>query len=103
MLFTAVSARESGERRRSAGVGGMTQTSEPVSMRNHVLVCHVSYVKQATWGKAGRTSCRKCLPAYSFVQLQGSFLAASPNLLWYQQSACCWESVGEGLRDGAGV
>ena len=39
VLFTAVSARESGERRRSAGAGGMTQTSEPVSMRNRVLVC----------------------------------------------------------------
>ena len=38
VLFMAVSARESGERRRSAGVGGMTQTSETVSMMNCVLV-----------------------------------------------------------------
>ena len=39
VLLTAVSVRGSGERRRSAGVGGMTLTSEPVSAKNRVLVC----------------------------------------------------------------
>ena len=45
VLLTAVRVRGSGERRRSAGVGGITLTSEPVSTRNRVLVwvgspCH---------------------------------------------------------------
>ena len=39
VLFTAVSARGSGERRWSAGVGGMTLTPEPVSIRKRVWVC----------------------------------------------------------------
>ena len=39
VLFTAVSASGSGERLRSAGVGGITLTSEPVSIRKDVLVC----------------------------------------------------------------
>ena len=39
VLFTATSVCGSGKRLRLAGVGGMTLTSEPVSMRNFVLVC----------------------------------------------------------------
>ena len=39
VLLTAERVRGSGERRRSAGVGGMTLTSEPVSTRKRVLVC----------------------------------------------------------------
>ena len=39
VLFTAVSESGSGERLRSAGVGGITLTSEPVSIRKDVLVC----------------------------------------------------------------
>ena len=39
VLLTAVSVRGSVERRRSAGVGGITLTSEPVSTRNCILVC----------------------------------------------------------------
>ena len=39
VLLTVMRVRESGERRRSAGVGGMTLTSDPVSTRNVVLVC----------------------------------------------------------------
>ena len=34
MLLTAERVSGSGERRRSAGVGGMTLTSEPVSTKN---------------------------------------------------------------------
>ena len=36
VLLTAVSASGSSERRRSAGVGGMALTSEPVSTRKRV-------------------------------------------------------------------
>ena len=39
VLLTARSVRGSGERLRSAGVGGITLTSEPVSIRNLVFVC----------------------------------------------------------------
>ena len=39
VLFTATSVRGFGKRLRSAGVGGMTLTSQPLSMRNFVLVC----------------------------------------------------------------
>ena len=45
--LTAVRVHGSGKRFRSAGVGGMTLTSEPVSTRNHVLVC-VSVTEKAT-------------------------------------------------------
>ena len=38
VLLTAVNASGSGERLRSAGVGGMTLTSEPVSTRKRVWV-----------------------------------------------------------------
>ena len=44
VLFTAVSASGSGECLRSAGVGGIMQTSKPVSIRKDVLVC-VSLMK----------------------------------------------------------
>ena len=38
VLFTAMSVRGSTEHRRSAAVGGMTLTSEPVLTRNRVFV-----------------------------------------------------------------
>ena len=39
VLLTVLRARGSGERRRSAAVGGMTLTSDPVSTKNVVFVC----------------------------------------------------------------
>ena len=39
MLFTAMRVRDSGELRRSVGVGGITLTLEPVSTKIRVLVC----------------------------------------------------------------
>ena len=39
VLLTAISVRGSRERLQSAEVGGMTLTSEPVSIRKRVLVC----------------------------------------------------------------
>ena len=39
VMFRAVSARESGERRWSVRVGSTTLTSKPVSTRRLVLVC----------------------------------------------------------------
>ena len=37
--LTAMRVSGSGERLRSAGVGGIALTSEPVSTKNRVLVC----------------------------------------------------------------
>ena len=87
VLFRAFSVRVSRECLRSAWVGGMTLTLEPVSTRNCVFVCESRTKNRRLRGKP-------VAPVAASVRLIRFPSCRVPGISWQLRRTCCGTSTG---------